>query len=124
MEDVFEIKATEDTPAVVLDKPKGRITIHGKSLPEDSAAFYQPVLEWLNTYIKENPENTLAEFKLEYFNTSSSKQIFKLISLLKELSKSKTVIVKWYYDKGDKDMQLSGERFSKLCQMPIETIQN
>lgn len=124
MEDVFEIKATEDTPAVVLDKPKGRITIHGKSLPEDSAAFYQPVLEWLNAYTKENPETTLAEFKLEYFNTSSSKQIFKLISLLKELSKSKSVNVKWYYDKGDKDMQLSGERFSKLCQMPIETIQN
>lgn len=124
MEDVFEIKVTEDTPAVLLDKPNGRINIHGKSLPEDSAAFYQPILEWLNTYIKENPETTLAEFKLEYFNTSSSKQIFKLISLLKELSKNKSVSIKWYYDKGDKDMQLSGERFSKLCQMPIETIQN
>ncbi|HRD40940.1 MAG TPA: SiaC family regulatory phosphoprotein, partial [Bacteroidia bacterium] len=65
-----------------------------------------------------------AEFKLEYFNTSSSKQIFKIISLLKELSKTNSVAIKWYFDKGDKDMQLSGERFSKLCQMPIETIQN
>lgn len=124
MEDVFEIKATEDTPAVVFNKSTGQISIIGKSLPEDSASFYQSALEWLSAYLKNNPPNTTAEFKLEYFNTSSSKQIFKIISLLKELSKTNSVFVKWYFDKGDKDMQLSGERFSKLCQMPIEVIQN
>lgn len=124
MEDVIEIKATEDTPGITLHKASGLISISGKSLPEDSATFYQPVIEWLSVYIQNAASNTSAEFKLEYFNTSSSKQIFKIISLLKELSKTKSVAIKWYFDKGDKDMQLSGERFSKLCQMPIETIQN
>ncbi|MBL7896789.1 MAG: DUF1987 domain-containing protein [Bacteroidia bacterium] len=124
MEYVYEIKATEDTPAVTLHKTNGLLSISGKSLPEDSATFYQPVIEWLSVYLNNAPSSTTAEFKLEYFNTSSSKQIFKIISLLKELSKTKSVAIKWYFDKGDKDMQLSGERFSKLCQMPIETIQN
>jgi len=124
MEDVIEIKATEDTPGITLHKASGLISISGKSLPEDSATFYQPVIEWLSVYIQNAASNTSAEFKLEYFNTSSSKQIFKIISLLKELSKTNSVAIKWYFDKGDKDMQLSGERFSKLCQMPIETIQN
>lgn len=124
MEDVIEIKATEDTPGITLHKASGFISISGKSLPEDSATFYQPVIEWLSVYIQNAASNTSAEFKLEYFNTSSSKQIFKIISLLKELSKTNSVAIKWYFDKGDKDMQLSGERFSKLCQMPIETIQN
>lgn len=124
MAEIFEIKGTEDTPEIVFSKSTCSLSVKGKSLPEDAVAFYQPVLEWMNSYTKENPETTLAEFRLEYFNTSSSKQLFKLISLLKDLSLKKPVTIKWYYDKGDKDMQLSGERFSKLCQMPIETIQS
>ena len=124
MEDVFDIKPGEDTPVIAFQKATGQLLISGKSLPEDAAAFYLPVLEWLSAYVKSNPQQTSAAFKLEYFNTSSSKQLFKIISLLKELSKTNAVTIKWYFDKGDKDMQLSGERFSKLCQMPIEVIEN
>ncbi|HRD38311.1 MAG TPA: DUF1987 domain-containing protein, partial [Bacteroidia bacterium] len=94
MEDVIEIKATEDTPGITLHKASGLISISGKSLPEDSATFYQPVIEWLSVYIQNAASNTSAEFKLEYFNTPSSKQILKIISLLKELSKTNSVAIK------------------------------
>lgn len=124
MEDVLEIQATEDAPKIVFNKTSGHLLISGKSLPEDAFGFYQPVLEWLHAYVNHNAKETIAEFKLEYFNTASSKQLFKIISLLKELSKTHTVKIKWYFDKGDKDMQLSGERFAKLCQAQIEVLQN
>ena len=124
MADVFEITATEDSPKIEFNKTAGTLHISGKSLPEDAFTFYQTALEWLNSYTLHAPQNTTAEVKLEYFNTASSKQIFKILTLLKELSKTKSVSVKWFYDKGDKDMKLSGERFSKLCELPLELIEN
>jgi hypothetical protein len=120
MQSVLEIHSTEDTPEIVLNSITGKLIFSGKSLPEDAFHFYQPVVEWLNTYRNSSNEITTAEFRFEYFNTASSKQIFKLLCLLKELSSQSRVIVKWYYEKGDKDMQVSGERFSRLCQLPLE----
>lgn len=124
MDAVLQIKNTEDSPEIVFDKNSGQLTITGKSLPEDAFGFYQPAIEWLSDYIKLPQQQTHVTFNLEYFNTASSKQIFKLISLLKELSKTHAVKITWHFDKGDKDMQASGERFSKLCQMPIDVVQN
>jgi hypothetical protein len=124
MEAVLQIKSTEDSPEILFDKSTGQLTITGKSLPEDAFGFYQSAIEWLSDYIKSPQQLTQVTFNLEYFNTASSKQIFKLISLLKDLSKTHPVKITWHFDKGDKDMQSSGERFSKLCQMPIDVIQN
>lgn len=119
----MKIDGTEDCPAIEMDREKGEITISGRSLPEDAFSFYAPVMEWLGSYIKSPSSNTLFNFKLEYFNTASAKQIFKIIGMANDLSKSNKVTIKWYYDEGDRDMLSSGERFSKLTQLPFEYIQ-
>jgi hypothetical protein len=116
------INATEDSPAVALNT-SGDIKIHGRSLPEDAFHFYEPLIQWINFYCQTPANNTVFEFKLEYFNTASAKQIFKIVSFASELSKQSTVVVKWIYDEGDRDMKASGERFSKLANMPFELIQ-
>lgn len=121
---LFHINGSEDTPNVILNEGEGRFEIRGKSLPEDAYGFYSAIIESVSNYIKSPRPQTTATFNLEYFNTASAKQLFKLISLFKELSKSSEVKIIWHYDKGDKDMEASGERFSKLCQMPIEIRQN
>ena len=123
MEDILDIKPTEDTPAVLLSKSTGTLSFSGKSLPENPFEYYKPVIEWISEYIKTPQSLTIAEFSLEYFNTASSKQIFKILTLLKELTSDHNLIVKWHYEKGDKDMMISGERFSKLCGIPIDIIQ-
>ncbi len=124
MEDVFQITEAEETPGILFDKSTGKLSITGKSLPEDAASFYLPAINWLNDYIKSPNNETEITFNLIYFNTSSSKQLFKILTLLKELSNTKKVKVIWRYDVGDKDMLASGERFSKLAQLPIEITQN
>ena len=123
MSDELNIAATEDTPHIKFER-KGLLNISGRSLPEDAFSFYSPVLEWLNAYIKSAPATTSVIFNLEYFNTASSKQIFKISTILSELSKSKTVTVKWHYDDGDKDMCDSGDRFSKLTGINFELVKN
>lgn len=124
MEDVLQIKETEDTPRITFDKNSGLFELFGKSLPEDPSLFYLPVITWLSHYIKNSNKETRVVFNLVYFNTASAKQIFKIFSMLKELSLTQSVKIIWCYDNGDKDMCASGERFSKLCQMPIELRQN
>lgn len=124
MAEELKIDATEDTPSVVLNSKLGVFKISGRSLPEDAFWFYNPIMEWMNDYTKTPLETTEFHFNLEYFNTASAKQIFKIANILGDIAKSEKVIIKWHYDEGDKDMYASGERFSKLCGMPFELIKN
>lgn len=113
----------EDTPSVILDKEQGLFEIGHRSLPENAIAFYEPILNWLNEY-KNNPlEKTIFNFKLEYFNTASAKQLAKVLLVLQELAQSHNVLIRWHYLKDDTDMQASGIRFSKLLKISFEFIE-
>ncbi|MGZ3920542.1 MAG: DUF1987 domain-containing protein [Bacteroidia bacterium] len=124
MNEDLKIEGTEDSPVIDLNREKGEILISGRSLPEDAFSFYAPVMQWLSEYSKAPKSESVFIFKLEYFNTASAKQIFKIIGMANDISKTNKVTIKWYYDDGDRDMLSSGERFSKLTQLPFEYIQN
>jgi len=114
--DSLIINSTEDTPKVICDKD-GSISIIGKSINEDPAAFYKPVLDWIQEI---KVENLVIYIKLEYLNTSSSKQIFELLKLAKENKWKKTISVKWFYDMNDEDEQDLGKEFEFLLGIPFE----
>ena len=122
--DALLIAATEDTPFVSLDSAKGVFEVQQRSLPEDAASFYSPVLEWMMDYAKIPNPSTRFIFNLEYFNTSSAKQLFKLLNILEQISKKNPVTVLWCYDKGDQDMLASGERYSRLTELKFEMQEN
>jgi len=116
MEIIF-LEGTEDTPKILLDQKNGIFEISGRSLPEDSAEFYKPVLEWLEKY-KQNPNaQTNWVFKLEYFNTASSKLILDILSKLESIP---NITVSWYFHEDDEDMEEAGEEFSELVEVPFE----
>ncbi len=114
---ILSLEGTEDTPKIVLDKANGIFEISGRSLPEDSAEFFQPVLDWLDAYKEKSSPKTNFMFKLEYFNTASSKLILDILSKLEEISGAK---VQWYFHEDDEDMQEAGEEFSELVEVPFE----
>lgn len=122
MESIF-IEATEDSPAVILNKDHSTFIIANRSFPEDAYGFYEPIIEWIEKYVHSPNERTIFEFKLDYYNTSSSKQIFKILLLLEELSKHKDVLIRWHYRKDDTDMLSSGEIFSKLVNLEFQVIE-
>lgn len=114
---ILNLEGTEDTPKIILDKGNGIFEISGRSLPEDSAEFFQPVLDWIDEY-KESPNSaTEFMFKLEYFNTASSKLILDVLSNLEDIEGTTVV---WYYHEDDEDMQEAGEEFSELVELPFE----
>lgn len=114
---VVNLEPTEDTPKIVLDKENGIFEISGRSLPEDSAEFYGPILEWLDEYQESPRAETKFMFKLEYFNTASSKLILDILSKLEDIEGTKVL---WYFHEDDEDMEEAGEEFSELVEVEFE----
>lgn len=113
----LHISPTEDTPEVVFDKSSGEFVLSGRSLPEDAASFYEPILSWLSTYSEDPNPSTKFEMKLEYFNTASSKLLLDVLSTLEDINGAKVV---WYYFEDDEDMEEAGEEFSELVDVDFE----
>ncbi|MCI0751050.1 MAG: DUF1987 domain-containing protein [Flammeovirgaceae bacterium] len=115
--EILKLEGTEDTPKIMLDAKNGIFEISGRSLPEDSAEFYRPVLEWIGNYAKSANPATEFVFKLEYFNTASSKLILDVLSALEDIKGMK---IMWYYHEDDEDMEEAGQEFSELVEIPFE----
>lgn len=110
----LEIKATLKTPKVLVDFEDGRILLAGISIPEDPYAFYSPGNDEITEYLKAPKKKTSLEFKLEYFNTSSTLVIRNLIRDLSENETGTNLKIKWFYEKYDEDMKEAGKEFKLL----------
>ena len=115
--EILNLEGTEDTPKIILDKKNGIFEISGRSLPEDSAEFFRPVLEWIEQYGGSPNATTEFVFKLEYFNTASSKLILDVLSALEDIKNMKIL---WYFHEDDEDMEEAGQEFSELVEIPFE----
>jgi hypothetical protein len=121
--EALDIRATNDTPKVLLDPENDIFEISGRSLPEDVVSFYQPVLDWLEDY-KESPNDyTEFVFKYIYFNTATSKLVQDILIKLEEIHEAGAQIqVIWFYEEDDEDMLDLGEEFSENVAIPFEII--
>jgi hypothetical protein len=117
----LKIEGTSATPHIFLDKQSGRFELKGKSFPEESRSFFAPLFTWLEEYAKAPNEETLFEFKMEYFNSSSSLIILEILNVLDAIQKmGKKVTVSWSYLDIDEDMFEAGEEYAELVTVPFE----
>lgn len=121
--EVIKIVGTDDTPSVTLDVANEIFEISGRSLPEDVAVFYEPILDWIDRYSEEATGKTVFNFKLVYFNTASSKMILDILLKLEEMHEAgKDVLIKWHYPEDDEDMEEAGEEYADIVDIPFEQI--
>ena len=121
--EVINIKGTDDTPNVILDKDNGTFEISGRSLPEDVNMFYEPILDWIDQYAEAPLEETVFNFKLEYFNTASSKVILDILLKFEEINENgKPVTINWHYHEEEEDMLEAGEEYADIVEIPFEYI--
>ncbi len=117
------IEATADTPKIHFDPDKKIFEIAGLSLPEDALEFYKPVLEWLEKYAENPLPETVFDFKLEYFNTASSKQLIQILMFLEKLNQKSKVKIRWHYKDIDEDMRDLGEEYSEIIKVDFELVE-
>lgn len=122
--DDLNLKASTKTPEISFSGESGHLELSGRSIPEISYEFYQPVLEWVDAYGKNPQEETMVHAKFEYFNTSSSKQILDVFKKLENihLNGKSRVKVKWFIAEEDEAMQEAGEEYKLLLKMPFEIV--
>lgn len=119
----LNIEATEKTPAINFDPATGTFEIKGKSIPNDAEAFYAPVLEWMENYVKSPGKKTSVELNLEYFNITSSKRILFILYKLNDLIDAQhDVSVKWYYADTDDDMHEVGQDYAFMVKVPFHFV--
>jgi hypothetical protein len=112
----IELKETITTPYLLLDADNGMIKVEGRSIPENVIDFYQPILNWIDSYLKEPKDKTEVHFKLEYFNTSSSKRLFDIMKKVENIAslENKTAVINWYYEEDDEDIYFAGNDYKAL----------
>jgi hypothetical protein len=98
------IKQTPKTPQIDLNQLTGDLIFSGKSIPENAAKVYEPVLNWVTEYIlKANPTTNL-RLNLEYFNTTSLIWLTKILKVLIQINEPDyTLIVHLYLSVEDYD---------------------
>jgi hypothetical protein len=121
MEDLF-IAANRKRLTPLIDfKLTGELIIEGRSIPEDAIEFYRPALKWINDLTATSPKKITMTFRMEYFNTSSSKVLLSMLNSLKrirESGKTKVYIV-WFYEENDSDMFEAAEGFQSITKLPF-----
>ena len=108
------IEPTIKTPGINFDSSNGSVSISGISIPENSQEFFEPLDKELDIYLSSPQKNTSIEFKLEYFNTSTTLIIRNIIRKLFSISDKTNLNVKWYFENDDEDMQEAGQEFKML----------
>jgi hypothetical protein len=107
----------------LLDPDELICEISGKSYPPDVLKFYEPLFDWLDDFKYLSKENLTFGFKLDYYNTASSKILLEIFYKLEEISKDGTkILVKWYYPDDDEEMLEVGEEFQRLVNINFEHI--
>jgi hypothetical protein len=118
------IEQTPKTPQIDLNQFTGDLIFSGKSIPENAAKLYEPVLIWIKEYIlKANPITNL-RLNLEYYNTATSIWLTKIIKILVRIKDPDfTLIIHLYLPVEDYD-EIDDFDDIKDTFVPISNIDN
>jgi len=87
------IEQTPKTPQIDLNKLTGDLILSGKSIPENAAKVYEPLLNWVTEYILKARPITNLRLDLEYFNTASAIWLAKIIKVLIGINEPDYVLI-------------------------------
>jgi len=93
------IERTAKTPQVDFNQLTGDLILFGRSIPENAAKVYEPLLAWIIDYTESPRQTTNLRLNLEYFNTSSSIWLAKMVNALSKINKDDYVFfIHLYFD--------------------------
>lgn len=119
----LHINKTEETPEVVFRPELNVFSIVGRSLPENAFDFYSPILQWMKEFSAHIHAPVNIQLHLDYFNSSSGRFLYELLTMLEETGKAKNfVTVQWICDLDDELMIEKGEELAQLLDLRFEVI--
>jgi hypothetical protein len=96
------IAGSAKTPLIEFNHITGDLVLSGKSIPENAARIYEPVIEWIEGYIKSPRQTTNLHLNLEYFNSSSLIWFAKMVKVLSKIeNRDFVLLIHNYFDLED-----------------------
>jgi hypothetical protein len=121
------VEPTPKTPQIDLNQYNGELILYGRSIPENAAKVYDPVLNWVSQYILTPRPTTNFRLNLEYFNTSTSIWLVKILKVLIQIKVPDYVLILHIYIPLEdfEDMEESGdlkETFSPISDILSDSL--
>lgn len=119
----IEIAGTLKTPTIFLNSESGTMLFEGRSNPENARDFFQPVMEWMEEYLKHPAQRTDLKINLELFNTSSSKYLMEILRKIRYLADNDHAFnVTWMYEEDDLEMLDTAEAYEMMTGLRFEKV--
>lgn len=116
-------EGTPKTPRITVDNEGGKISISGRSNPENSREFFTPFMDWLSAYLESPAEQTTLTINLEHFNTSSSKYVLDILKKVKTLNDNDNAFkIVWMYEDDDIEMLDTAEAYEAMVGLSFDKI--
>lgn len=116
------IRGTSKTPEI--DFAPGTIQIAGRSIPEDTVAFFEPLVNWIENYLKSPEELTKVIFRIEYINSGSNRFIYRVLKLLDEsFVRGHNVHISWFYEEDDDTIKSLGKDLQTFFTIPVNLVE-
>ena len=116
------IEQTQKTPQIDLNQFTGNLIFSGKSIPENAAKVYEPVLNWVTQYVLKARPITNVRLDLEYFNTTSTIWLLKILKVLIRINEPDYVLILHFYLPIDEYDEMNDFDDIKDAFSPIEDI--
>jgi len=118
------IEGFEERPQINFNAETGVLEISESSYPEYTKEIYMPIVSWIDEYLQTDGRKITFNFKMDYFNTSTSSRFQKIIDSLDTYHNSGRgeVSVNWYYEEDDIDMLEAGQDYKKDVTLPFNLL--
>jgi hypothetical protein len=119
----LEIAGTIKTPTILMNGENGSMLLEGRSNPENARLLFQPVIDWLEEYVKHPAQRTYLKINLELFNTSSSKYLLEVLRKIRYLADNNYEFnVTWMYEEDDLEMLDTAEAYEMMTGLRFEKV--
>ena len=120
----YRVEQSYKTPLINFDGVTGNFEIKGRSIPDNSLKFYEPLLAWLDNYVQNPAPRTNLNLQLDYLNTNSNKSIMDMLQKLEQILKNGKgeIIINWLYEEQDDSMLAVGEDYKSIIKIPFNLI--
>ncbi len=119
----LNIPQSNSSPAIRASWADGVVTMKGDSYPENSFELFQPLIDWVDSYLKTAGRALHSELELLYLNTSSIRALMDVLDMLEGAHVGGgRVSARWSYDSANERVGDLAEEFKEDCTFPFEIV--
>lgn len=109
----FEREKTPSTPYVLIDGEKRYMKLEGKSFHENVIEHFKEMIDWVDILLESDFPDFTFECRLEYFNSSTTKLLWNILSDMNDSDRADRITVNWVTTADNMITTEAGEDFKE-----------